>query len=99
MSAFSVGESGLKSSQDSNRLMSFVFFHPKFKLQEFLARRLFVAANNKSCGSLLQSDSLSGKKQMGPDRMASKSRTSRIEGRLGSGRGILSRQLPTIVFL
>ena len=47
MSAFSVGESGLKSSQDSNRLMSFVFFHPKFKLQEFLARRLFVCSKQQ----------------------------------------------------
>ena len=41
MSAFSVGESGLKSSQDSNRSMFFVvFLHPKLqKSQEYLADR------------------------------------------------------------
>ena len=49
MSAFSVGESGLKSSQDSNRSMFFVFLHPKLqKSQEFLARRLFVCSKQQT---------------------------------------------------
>ena len=75
VSAFSVGESGLKSSQDSNRLMFFVFFHPKFKLQEFLARRLFVCSKQQTL-RIVVAERLEGEKQMGSDRTASKSRTS-----------------------
>ena len=126
MSAFSVGESGLKSSQDSNRLMFFIFFHPKFKLQEFLARRLFVCSKQILATDLCcratrwvgknRWDRIGWRRNQGlparhsPDGAAvhfrglpSTNRGSRelerLEGRLGSGRGILSRQLPTIVFL
>jgi len=77
MSAFSVGESGLKSSQDSNRSMFFVFLHPKLqKSQEFLARRLFVCSKQQTLRIVVAERLLEGEKQMGSDRTASKSRTS-----------------------
>ena len=76
VSAFSVGESGLKSSEDFHQWFLCFFILSYKSLKNSWQGGSLFAANNKPCGSLLQSDSLRGKKRMGSDRTASKSRTS-----------------------